>query len=289
MFKQQMATIQPTLKKFFFAMALLVSGMVVAWAQAVEEVPFITSPDSVTQEMLRIANVGPNDHLIDLGSGDGRIVILAAKRHGASGLGVEVDPRLVQSSQQNAQAAGVAQRVRFLEQDLFKTDFTPATVVTLYLLPDVNLKLRPSLLSLKPGTRIVSHDWDMGDWKPDQSTVLNVPDKKVGLNKSSTVFLWRVSASIEGLWCGRGLLRGASLQLSQRFQEYKGTLAYTARRDKLDLQGRIEGNLLRINAGRADELLLEVTGNLMRIVSGLGDMALATGQSLFRFAGNECP
>jgi hypothetical protein len=260
-----------------------------AWAQALEEVPFITSPDHVTQEMLRIANVGPNDHLIDLGSGDGRIVILAAKQLGATGLGVDIDPQLVQSSLQSAQAAGVAQRVRFLEQDLFKTDLSAATVITLYLLPDVNLKLRPSLLALKPGTRIVSHDWDMGDWQSDQSTVLSVPDKKVGMSKTSTVHLWLVPAQIQGLWCGRGLLKGASLQLNQRFQEYSGTLAHTARRDKFDLQGRIQGNLLRINPGSNDELLLEAENNSLRIVSAQGVMALAAGQSLVRTAGAKCP
>jgi SAM-dependent methyltransferase len=238
--------------------------------------------------MLRIANVGANDHLIDLGSGDGRIVILAAKRAGASGLGVEIDPRLVQSSIQNAQNAGVAQRTRFVEQDLFKTDLSPATVVTMYLLPDVNLKLRPSLLALKPGTRIVSHDWDMGDWKPDQSTVLPVPDKKVGLSKSSTVHLWVVPAQVEGLWCGRGLIRGASILLKQRFQEYTGTLGYIARRDKLELQGRILGNRLFVNAGRPDELVLEAAGNALKIISALGDMAIATGQSFSRASGTDC-
>ena len=130
--------------------------------------------------------------MIDLGSGDGRIVITAAKRFGASGLGVEIDPALVAKSIENARRAGVEAKAKFVEQDLFKTDLAAATVVTLYLLPDVNLKLRPSLLALKAGTRIVSHDWDMGDWKPDRSITLKADSKKIGLKKESDVHLWVV-------------------------------------------------------------------------------------------------
>ena len=178
------------MKRVVTALVLLAASVV--RAQAGEEVPFITSPDSVTLEMLRLANVGPGDHVIDLGSGDGRIVILAAKRFGATGLGVEIDPRLVQESRRNAREAGVADRVEFREQDLFETDLGKATVITMYLLPEVNLQLRPRLQALKPGTRIVSHDWDLGDWKPDQTSLVAVPDKQVGLEKSSRVHLWVV-------------------------------------------------------------------------------------------------
>ena len=209
--------------------------------------PFITTPDNVTLEMLRLANVGPGDHVIDLGSGDGRIVILAARRFNATGLGVEIEPDLVRKSISNAQAAGVADRVSFREQDLFKTDLSAATVMTMYLLPEVNLQLRPAVLSLKPGTRIVSHDWDMGDWKPDQTTVVPVPDKKVGLEKSSKVHLWVVPAKVDGLWCGDGLLRGTRLQLTQRFQEFEGTLAHRQR--SRQLEGRIAGATLRTQGG----------------------------------------
>ena len=173
-------------------LALCLAGP--AAAQAAEEVPFVTSPDNVTLEMLRIAGVGPGDHVIDLGSGDGRIVILAARRFGATGLGVEIDPELVRRSQANARAAGVADKVEFREEDLFTTDLSRATVVTMYLLPEFNLRLRPSLLALKPGTRIVSHDWDMGDWLPDRTTRVEVPDKQVGLDKFSRVHLWVVPA-----------------------------------------------------------------------------------------------
>ena len=168
-------------------------------ALAQDEVPFITTPDRVTLAMLTLAGVGPADHVIDLGSGDGRIVITAAKRFGATGVGVEIVPDLVQRSRASALTAGVADRVSFLEQDLFQTDLSRATVVTMYLLPEVNLQLRPRLLALKPGTRIVSHDWDMGDWPPDRSLTLDVPEKAIGREKRSTVYLWVVPARVPGL------------------------------------------------------------------------------------------
>jgi len=188
--------------------AALLAAALAAPALALEEVPFVTTPDNVTLEMLRIADVGPQDYVIDLGSGDGRIVILAAQRFGARGLGVEIVPDLVQQSVASARKAGVAERAEFREQDIFKTDLSAASVVTMYLLPDVNLALRPALLKLKPGTRIVSHDWDMGDWKPDRTSVVPVPDKKVGREKSSRILMWTVPAQVQGLWCGAGLLKG---------------------------------------------------------------------------------
>ena len=157
-----------------------------------EDVPFVVTPDNVTLEMLKLANVGPQDYLIDLGSGDGRIVIVAAKRFGARGLGVEIVPDLVKKSRESASLAGVADRAEFREQDLFATDLSKATVVTLYLLPEVNLQLAPRLQKLKPGTRIVSHDWDMGDWKPDRTIEVDAPDKTIGREKKSRIHLWVV-------------------------------------------------------------------------------------------------
>ena len=258
-------------------------------AQATEEVPFITSPDNVTLEMLRVARVGPADHVIDLGSGDGRIVILAARRFGASGLGVEIVPELVQQSINSARDAGVADRVAFRVQDLFQTDLSRATVVTMYLLTEVNLQLRPALLALQPGTRVVSHDWDMGDWKPDQTTVVAVPDKQVGLERSSKVHLWAVPARVEGQWCGAGLLRGTSLALTQRYQEFEGKLV---RGDRIrNVDGRIEGTTLRTSAasaGRAGELVLELQGERLRIVTAGGPLALAQGMSFLRANGPGC-
>ena len=175
-----------------FANTLLALGLLASEpaAAVLEEVPFVVTPDNVTLEMLKLANVGPRDYVIDLGSGDGRIVIVAAKRFGARGLGVEIVPDLVKQSRENAKRAGVEERAEFREQDLFETDLSKATVVTLYLLPDVNLALRPKLRMLRPGTRIVSHDWDMGDWKPDRTVVVDAPDKKIGREKSSRIHLW---------------------------------------------------------------------------------------------------
>ncbi len=248
-------------------------------AQVTEEVPFITTPDNVTLEMLRIANVGPTDHVIDLGSGDGRIVILAASRFGASGLGVEIVPELVEASRKSAQDAGVADRVKFAEQDLFQTDLSPASVVTMYLLPEVNLQLRPSLLALKPGTRLVSHDWDMGDWKPDQTSVVAVPDKQVGLEKSSKIHLWVVPARVDGPWCGTGLLREYSMEVVQRFQEFDGMLV---RRDRMRaISGRIEGATVRTNPQRNGSLVMQAVGDELRVTGGTGNLSMARGQ-LFR-------
>lgn len=254
----------------------------------VEEVPFVTTPDNVTLEMLGAAQVGPTDHVIDLGSGDGRIVILAAKRFGASGLGVEIVPDLVAQSQRNAQAAGVAQRVAFREQDLFQTDMSAATVITMYLLPEVNLKLRPQLLALKPGTRIVSHDWDMGDWLPDRSTVVPVPDKKLGLAKSSKVHLWVVPAQVQGLWCGAGLLRRFSLNVAQQYQSFTATLADAQRNRSRTLQGRIQGSQLVTDPTRQGPLTLALEGQTLRVAAAQGDLALAIGQSFTRANGEHC-
>ena len=138
------------------------------------DVPYVPTPEPVVAEMLRLARVNKNDLLYDLGSGDGRIVITAAQKFGTRGVGVDIDPQRIKESNENAQRAGVTDRVKFIEGDLFEVDLRKATVVTLYLLPDVNLRLRPKLLrELRPGARIVSHNYDMGDWKPEQ--VVNVP------------------------------------------------------------------------------------------------------------------
>lgn len=266
------------------ATALL--GLAATFALAAEEVPFITTPDNVTLEMLRLAQVRAGDHVIDLGSGDGRIVILAAQRFGATGLGVEIVPDLVQQSLRNARQAGVEHRVSFREQDLFKTDLSPATVVTMYLLPEVNLQLRPRLLQLKPGTRIVSHDWDMGDWQPDATTTVPVPDKKVGLEKSSKVHLWVVPADVQGLWCGTGLLKDFSLKLTQRYQAVQGTL--TRKQRVREISGTLRGTVLRTQATKQGSLEMELAGGQLRLVGGEGPIALARGTSFHRAEGAGC-
>jgi precorrin-6B methylase 2 len=151
------------------------------------EVPFVPTPDEVVAEMLRLANVDKNDVVYDLGCGDGRIVITAAQKLGARGVGVDIDPERIKESNENARKAGVTDRVKFLQQDLFEIDLSEATVVTLYLLPDVNLRLRPKLLrELKPGTRIVSHAFDMGDWKPEKVVTVSSDDRE------RTIYYWVV-------------------------------------------------------------------------------------------------
>ncbi len=211
-----------------------------ARAQVIDEVPFITTPDNVTLALLQLAGVGASDHVIDLGSGDGRIVITAARRFGASGLGVEIVPDLVARSRLSAQQAGVASRVSFLEQDLFKTDLSAATVVTLYLLPEVNLQLRPALLRLQPGTRIVSHDWDMGDWPPDETRTVAAPDKTIGREKKSQLHRWVVPANVDGLWCGPQ----AELRLQQRYQQLRAVWRHGDR--QWSLSGRLDGRALHL-------------------------------------------
>lgn len=243
----------------------LIAGIVCAGglsvAAASEEVPFVTTPDAVTTVMLELAAVGAADHVIDLGSGDGRIVITAARRHGASGLGVEIVPTLVAESRENARRAGVGDRVAFEAQDLFTTDLSRATVVTMYLLPDVNLQLRPRLLALAPGTRIVSHDWDLGDWTPERTVTVDRPDKALGRDKHSRVHLWTVPARVHGLWCGDA---GTSLQVEQRFDRFSAAWQRPgAASPALVFDGRIDGGTRLAASGLSAVLLRWSPGALV--------------------------
>ena len=137
------------------------------------DVPYVPTDEAVVEEMLKMADVKKTDTLYDLGCGDGRIVITAAQKFGTRGVGIDIDPQRIAEARANAEKAGVSDKVKFIEQDLFKSDFGDATVVTLYLLPSINLKLRPKLWQLKPGTRVVSHSFDMGDWKPEKQSDVN--------------------------------------------------------------------------------------------------------------------
>lgn len=154
------------------------------------DVPYIKTPPAVVEHMLDLAKVGPGDALIDLGSGDGRIPIAAAKKHGTQGLGVDLDPARTTEAKAAAQAAGVADKVLFRTENLFDTDLSKATVISMYLFPEINLRLRPHLLALKPGTRIVSHAFHMDEWTPERHDVVDGRD----------VFLWTIPAQVEGLW-----------------------------------------------------------------------------------------
>jgi hypothetical protein len=188
-----------------------------ALAQLKLDVPFAPTNFTLIDTMLRIANVTPKDFVIDLGSGDGRINIAAARDWGAPGIGYEIDPALVQESIELAKVAGVSDRVRFTERNLFDADLSKATVVTLYLGVKVNLRVRPKLLAeLRPGTRIVSHDFDLGDWKPD----LHIRLRDYG----SHVYFWWIPARIAGTWTARLDLPGVGMRnheivFRQRFQD----------------------------------------------------------------------
>ncbi len=217
---------------------ILVTGVWMFWATArsqepLPEVPYVPTPEEVVMGMLTMAGVNQNDTVYDLGCGDGRIVITAAREFGARGVGVDIDPNLIRRSNENARKAGVIDRVKFIEQDLFETDIREATVVALYLLPELNLQLRPKLLrDLRPGSRIVAHEFDMGDWKPDN--MAKVPKVKlyyhprVAYEKDTYFYYWVVPAKAEGIW--RWTLptpsgdRGYTLRLVQNFQEIRGTV-----------------------------------------------------------------
>jgi hypothetical protein len=219
--------------------------------------------------------------VMDLGSGDGRIVITAAKRFGARGMGIEIRDDLIERSRASAAAAGVASRVAFRNQDLFKTDLSPASVVTLYLLPEVNMELRPKLLQLRPGTRIVSHDFDMGDWEADKVQSLDAPDKPIGLVKKSRIFLWIVPARIEGLWCGTGKSRGRSITVAQRYQHVRidvpGEGAVRA------LEGRINGEVIRTRT-----VNFAFDGQKLRATYAGGTSADLKGATFARPKGQSC-
>src|SRR5471032_2237710 len=191
-----------------------------AHAQFPYDVPYVPTPYVVVEEMLRLARVGPDDFVIDLGSGDGRILIAAAEKFGARGVGVDLDPERIEESVANEKAEGVADCVTFLKHDLFKFDIARASVVTMYLLPSVNMKLRSRLLNeLKPGTRIVSHDFDLGDWQPDQKSTVR-----------KNVFLWIVPAKVDGRWRTTVALpageRSFEIEIRQKFQEIDGLARY---------------------------------------------------------------
>ena len=241
----------------FIARSLLLALVVLpapaqaqAWAWDDGTVPYVQTPAEIVERMMRMAEVRPGDFVIDLGSGDGRLVIDAAKR-GARGLGVDLDPNLVRLATRNAQAAGVGERARFEVRDIFETDLSRATVVTMYLLPDFNAKLEPRLLALKPGTRIVSHDGSIGEWPADETLEMRTPEKPVGVGGISKVELFIVPADVRGTWTSQIPQHGGSwrFQIGQRYQ-------------MLEVDTRAEGRdlLVRNTRLRGEEVKLVVTG-----------------------------
>ncbi len=190
-------------------------------------VPYVPTPQGVVERMLEMAKVGPADYVIDLGSGDGRIVVTAAKKYGARGFGVDLNPDRIRESNENARRAGVTDKVAFHQRNLFETDLAQATVITMYLLPRVNLELRPRLLELAPGTRLVSHDFDMGDWKPDAQASIRDEDKYGGAGGASEIYFWVVPAKAAGIWHWQAPVSGKpqsyEIRLEQKHQVITGS------------------------------------------------------------------
>lgn len=202
--------------------------------QAGKDVVWVPTPDVTVQKMLDMARVTPQDYVVDLGSGDGRTVIAAAKR-GARAMGVEYNPDMVELSKRNAAEAGVTDKATFVKADLFETDFSKATVVTMFLLPQINLKLRPKILEMSPGTRIVSNSFTMEDWEADQTETITED-----CSSWCTALMWIVPAKVEGTWA----TSNGDLVLKQTFQMVEGTLA-----GKPISEGRLRGDELTFSAG----------------------------------------
>ena len=213
-----------------------------------KDVIWLPTPQDMVEKMLAMAKVGPRDFVIDLGSGDGRTVITAAKKFGARALGIEYEPDMVEYSIRAAAREGVADKVKFVKADLFETDFSQATVVTMYLLPALNIKLRPKILGLKPGTRIVSHSFDMREWKPDRTATLG----------GNTAFLWIVPAKVAGVW----ELPNGEITFTQNFQMIEGALRAGDRTVPIS-GGRLRGDRISFSArgaaysGRVDGSRIE--------------------------------
>jgi SAM-dependent methyltransferase len=227
---------------------LLAAASTVAFAQAQtiyepsvgqegKDVVWVPTPQVVVDKMLDMARVTPKDFVMDLGSGDGRTVITAAKR-GARAEGIEYNPDMVELSKRNAEKAGVTERATFRKADLFETDFSKATVITMFLLPDINLKLRPKILDLKPGTRIVSNTFTMGDWEPDATSRVDA-----GCNTSwCTALFWIVPAKV----AGTHKLPQGELTLKQNFQMISGTLS--AEGKESPVTGKVRGSAVTFTA-----------------------------------------
>ncbi|MGE5305463.1 MAG: class I SAM-dependent methyltransferase [Alphaproteobacteria bacterium] len=258
-----MVTLRPV-RQWFLALFLSViaaEACVVAQAaqkeyepqvgQEGKDVIWVPTPQALVDRMLDMAKVTAQDYVIDLGSGDGRTVITAAKR-GAKALGIEYNPDMVELSKRNAAKEGVSDKASFVKADLFESDFSKATVITMFLLPDINLKLRPKILGLKPGTRIVSNSFTMGEWAPDETTTA-----KEGCTSYCTAYLWIVPAKVDGTW----KLPQGEITLKQTFQMLTGTLKNGANYAQVT-NGKLHGDQITFTAGGA-QYSGRVNGNTM--------------------------
>lgn len=228
--------------------------------QAGKDVVWVPSPQTLVDKMLAMAKVTPKDYVMDLGSGDGRTVITAAKL-GATAVGIEYNPDMVTLSQRNASAAGVTGKATFMKADIFETDLSKATVITMFLLPQINMKLRPKILDLKPGTRVVSNTFTMEDWTPDETYTVSQPEGTTASTEPCvswcTALLWIVPAKVEGTWrVGQG-----ELTLKQTFQNISGTLKNGS--TSVAVSGKLNGDEIKFNAG-AVEYTGRVNGNAIQ-------------------------
>jgi SAM-dependent methyltransferase len=260
------------------ALAASVAVPIIAHSQFFD-VPFVPTPQVVVDEMLRLAGVTERDTVYDLGSGDGRIVITAARKFGARAVGVELDDHLIYQSEEGARYWKVVDRVKFLQQDFFKTDFSQATVVTMYLLPGVMKRLRERMLQLKPGTRLVAHDFDFEDWRPDRKTTIR-----------KNVFLWIVPAPVAGKWRVRTGVPGGEhtfdVELRQKYQELDGFARFDAQPGGGLWETRIEGDRISFvvvdSRDRDNEASLYFQGRVEG-ASMEGDVLRSVGNQQTRF------
>jgi SAM-dependent methyltransferase len=256
----------PLLAALGLAMAPALSDAIAQTAKPYEpkeyqdgkDVVWVPTAQTLVDKMLDMANVTPSDYVIDLGSGDGRTVITAAKR-GAKALGVEYNPKMVELSKANAVKDGVTDKATFVKADLFKTDFSQATVITLFLLPEINLKLRPKILSMKPGTRVVSNSFDMGNWKADKTI-----DTVGKCENYCNAFFWVVPAKVDGLW----QTQQGKLALKQSFQFVTGTL--TSGKVVTLVKGRLDGPDIALTAG-STQITGKVSGGAIEGTAKTGD------------------
>jgi hypothetical protein len=218
--------------------------------EAGKDVKWVPTPARLVEAMLDLAKLSADDYLIDLGSGDGRIVIAAAKR-GAHALGIEYNRSLVELSKRNAEMEGVAARASFMQGDIFQVDFSKATVITMYLLPEINIKLRPQILRMQPGARAVSHAFNMDDWEADQTSI--VAGRKA--------WLWVVPARVDGLWVWQAESGEATLTIVQRFQKIEGSLSVHGK--KLPLKNaRLQGSQISFAAGESPGTMHQYSGTV---------------------------
>lgn len=239
------------------------AGWVLAWAcmlgahaQEFVDAPYVTTPPSVVEAMLKLGGVGANDYVIDLGSGDGRIVLTAAQRFGARGHGIELDPNLVRAANREAQRLGIAERARFVTENIFHADLSPATVITMYMGASVNRRMRPLLIKLRPGTRVVSHEFDLGNWEPDVKINVAAPDKGYGAPRAD-VLMWYIPADFSGEWEWRlpaadGREETARVIFEQTYQKLTGK-GMIAGRDAGALKAEIRGDTIRFTLGATHE------------------------------------